>query len=298
MGIVDLDGLPEGLIINNPETALQKLQRFAIDGYPALKVVTDYDRTLTRGVPGVNFTTWDVLCTLLPADRQVTYHKLTDRYQGPEFAGRLPLEEAIIWWSDSLDLFIGTLTAQAIRDIAAQTMLRDGVIEMFRVCNMHNIPSVVLSAGVHDLIDATLAQRKVTPTAILATKLVMDKTGLVCAWDQATLVHILNKKELGHDTVASLREKHPNTILIGDSPEDPGMVEGDERVFRIRVHDPNIDDPAMAVYIERSACAGYDAVVMGDVLPIAELIEWIGRGGKPLPSLSVKTRQPINEPLS
>lgn len=106
--VVDSRAIPEGLIIAAPGAFQVKVADFVAAGVASMHAVLDFDRTLTVKKLGSDdeVTTWHILREHLPKDGQVRYQDLFDTYRSRELAGTMTREDAIIWWSDILNLFV------------------------------------------------------------------------------------------------------------------------------------------------------------------------------------------------
>ncbi len=273
--------IPEDLIVADSSGLLDKLSRFAIDGAMGLHAVLDFDRTLTVKRPNTNdeVTTWHILREYLPDSAKTEYQSLFNTYRVREFSGTMTQEEAIEWWSATLNLFVEHNIN--LNDVEAtfleRASIRPGTEELFELFESSAIPSTILSAGIHDVIDIWTRKYKINPTLTLSTKLQTDPEGVISGWHQDTLVHVLNKSEVGHEDLEAIRNERPNTLVIGDSMDDATMAKGDDRVLRIRLLDQRDDDNNQDHEIERTF-ERFDALITtGTMHPISELVKTIVR---------------------
>jgi 2-hydroxy-3-keto-5-methylthiopentenyl-1-phosphate phosphatase len=153
--------------------------------------------------------------------------------------------------------------------------LRAGAKDLFTVCELRDIPTVVLSSGIRNVIEIIAEHYDIHPGYILSNDLTVDNTGFVRGWRRETLVHMLNKNEMGHDELSRLRHERPNVLLLGDVPDDTRMVVGDS-VLRIRVLDPRKGEGStLEGALQASFDAGYDLAVMHDLAPAAHILQWL-----------------------
>jgi HAD superfamily phosphoserine phosphatase-like hydrolase len=271
---------------SNPDV-MSKLASFALAGSESFHVVSDFDLTLTAGKqPGQNIGTWDVMDELLPPEGVERHTAIYNSFRPIEIQGKLTAEIAREKWSETLDLI--TSYPIDIDDVEAAFLsvaqLRRGARELFDVCRANNVPTVVLSSGIRNVIQTMAEHYQIHPTYILSNDLEFDDTTrLVTGWRRDSLVHILNKNEMGHSELAALRRTRPNVLLLGDVPDDVRMVEGDS-VLRIRILDPRkgeIHDLEAAKQV--SFDCGYDLVVEHDLQPVVRIVEWLA------PLIAVKT---------
>jgi hypothetical protein len=153
--------------------------------------------------------------------------------------------------------------------------LRDGAQALFAACEQSGMPTVILSSGIRNVIQQMAAHYGIHPTHILSNDLEVDAAGLVTGWRRDTLIHMLNKQEMGHAELASLRATRPNVLLIGDVPDDTKMVTGDN-VIRVRVLDPRKGETFhLDTTLQTSFDAGYDLIVKHSLQPVANILQWL-----------------------
>ena len=148
---------------------------------------------------------------------------------------------------------------------------RAHVKELFNLCRKKRIPTVLISAGIRDVINIWCEQYGIKPTKVLSTKLLFSDTGFIKGWSRKSLIHALNKREKGHGELTKIKLKRPNTILIGDSTDDALMVDGEENVIRIMIHDPRKD---AAEEPDRKLLQKFDLLIKdGTLFPVVKLIK-------------------------
>jgi phosphoserine phosphatase len=269
----------EGFIPHDYEAVVAKLSNLALEGVATLHVVSDWDRTLTHNGGGRDITSWGVVQSLLPQEGWDEDQAMYDVFHPKELDGSLTEEEARQWWAASLGLHVNNHTnirdlQSAVDNVGMQP--RPGARELFELCRDLKIPTVVLSAGVKNVIEWVTAKNGMQPSVILATELLTDSEGRVIGWEEDTLIHALNKRERGHDQISQIRQLRPNAILLGDDNEDPGMIDGTDNVVRLQIKDR---EPTRQEEL-RSVAVGYDAIVVGSLFPVAALTEWIANANR------------------
>ncbi|HSX17558.1 MAG TPA: HAD-IB family phosphatase [Patescibacteria group bacterium] len=267
---------PDGFTINEPAKVLTKLQRFAQAGAGHTYFLFDFDRTLTTSKhTGDNTTTWEIMHGLLPLEGQKTNNAIRDKYLSLESAGLLSSEDSHRWLSSQLDLhkMHGT-SAQNIKRAAKAVRLRDGSREVFDACSEAHIPTVILSAGIRDIIELIMAEHSIHPSELLSVKLQFASNGRIIGWDKDSTVLANNKRETVKQQLSHITAARPYVVLIGDTTDDARMVDGDDTVLRVRVWDPQEGERSDA-YLKQSFKAGYDMVVDEDLSPLAPLISWL-----------------------
>jgi phosphoserine phosphatase len=263
----------------NPQKTLRKIAAFAETGHNALHIVSDFDLTLTAGKqPGHNLGTWDVMDELMPPEGVQRHTEIYNSFRPIEIQGGLTEEVCIEKWSETLDLI--TSYRMSINDVRSAFLsvatLRDGAKEIFDVCAINSIPTVVLSSGITNVITIIADHYGIRPDHILSNTLEVDETGHVSGWRRDMLIHMMNKHEMGHANMSALQSSRPHTILLGDVPDDARMVTGDDHVLRVRVLDPRKGETHdQKLVLQKSFDAGYDLVVEDSLQPVAHIVRWI-----------------------
>jgi HAD superfamily phosphoserine phosphatase-like hydrolase len=267
-----------GFIANDPVNVTAKIERFARAGAARIHFLFDFDQTLTtRKHTGRDVTTWQILHGLLPKEGKKISKELRVKYLALESAGKLSVQDSNDWSLSILDLhrFHGT-NMNAIREIAKQVKLRDGTRELFDICHQTDIPTIILSAGIRDIIELIAHENGINPTILLSIKLQIAQDGRIIGWDKNSMVFTHNKREKVEQELFRIRAQRPLTVLVGDTLEDAQMVDGDENVLRIRVCDMTRDELKTDIeYLQQSFAAGYDMIIEEDLEPLAKLTEWL-----------------------
>lgn len=233
-------------ISKDKKKTLKKIEFLLNSGEKRVHLVLDFDRTLTwsRNKFGENITTWEILQRRLPLKGKEEYQRLYNKYRSLEIKNELKTADAICWWESVIKLYIKyKLKWSDIKnDIEKKMPTRPCVKKMFDICDKKNIPTIIISAGIKNIIELWCQKFKIRPTKILCTNLFFDSKGYIKGWDKEHMIHILNKKERGHEEISRMRKMRPNIILIGDSIDDASMVDGTKNVLRIIVNDPRRDE--------------------------------------------------------
>lgn len=221
--------------LGNKEKIEKKISRFIKAGAEKLHLVMDFDRTLTTA--GAT-TSWQFLNNHLPHTGQIKSNELFEHYYPLEKSNKLTSKDAVLWWKSNIRL----LTQHRINlyeieeDFIKEIKIRPYTRELFDLCNKAKITTVILSGGLKDVIDIWFDCHQIKPSLVLATKLIINSKGEIVDWEKKTLIHILNKREMGHAELTKIRKTKPNIILLGDSLQDAQMVEGKEDVLRILIN--------------------------------------------------------------
>lgn len=267
-----------GFIHKNRKEVLKKFDRFALAGLAKIHLVIDFDRTLTigRNKSNEDITTWQALKEHLPHTAFNRYYELFNKYRPLEIEGKLNIQGAETWWKEVLSLFAERRInlVEVEKDFLIKVSIRPQAKELFDFCKKQNIPTVILSAGIKDVIDLWAKTYLVNPTLVLSTKLNINSKGDIVGWEENSLIHTLNKEEKGHAELKKVRQKRPYVILVGDSIEDAGMVKGVENVLRIRINDPRGDARMDRDMFVRKTFEKYDLMIEnGKFSPILRLLQ-------------------------
>ncbi|OMP04027.1 Pyrimidine 5'-nucleotidase, eukaryotic [Corchorus olitorius] len=228
-------------VINNPQSLNQKIAAIRNAGPSKLQVIADFDGTLTsHGLLQQGNPEYD-------AKRQALY----EYYHPLEFSPTIPLEEKTKlmeeWWGKTHDLLIeGGLTYDAIVNSVANSSIafRDGVVELFEFLEERDVPVLIFSAGLADIIEEVLRQkvhRSFKNIKIVSNRMVFDDCGRLVSF-KGKLIHVLNKNEHALDMAAPLHDQigdidkpitdntsvkqRTNVLLLGDHIGDLGMSDG------------------------------------------------------------------------
>lgn len=256
------------------QTKLELLQAHTPD---ELHLVLDFDRTLTVALnpDDDGATTWQILMRHLPTAGQDEYHRLYAQYRPLEISGDMDAATYTIWRDAVLDLFVQNKVSllDIEKDFLDSVNIRPGAVELLRICRQLRIPTVILSAGVKDVIDILLAAADVQADLVLSTQLLTDDAGKVIGWDPETVVNTMTKRESSLTAMSSIRRERPFCILVGDSLEDADMADGDANVLRVRVIDPRAGERKPLEQELAQTYERFDAAITDNSLqPIVEII--------------------------
>lgn len=256
------------------ESVWFKLERFRAAGPDKLHVVLDFDHTLTAGmIPGQNVGTFQILHEVLPEAVKPIHDAQYNKYRPIEAAHELTEEMSKKWYTEALNLLSTSgINMLVAKDAMLRTIkARQGSHELFAASHESQVPVVVLSAGVKQMIQLVMDKYKLDPDLVLATEFTVRPDDLVDGWKPKTLIHTMNKHERSHAQLAGLKEERPNVIVVGDELADAGMVSGD--ALRIRVFDPRVGETINETeYEKESFAAGYDLIVKYSLAPVANLV--------------------------
>lgn len=241
-----INAVLKGFVVADSLSVSDKLSDFLKDGPEKLHLAADFDRTMTESktIDNLNISTWELLSRYLSPEAKTKYQELYEIYRPKEALGEMTIEDAIIWWESTLVLYRDSRVGldQIENEIITNMPARADAQRLFKICVQKRIPTIIISAGLADIIDLWCQKMEIIPTVVVSTRLTFTAERIISGWEKGSLVHVLNKKEQGHDEITKIRRTRPNTILIGDSVHDADMVEGKNDVIRILVNDPRNDD--------------------------------------------------------
>lgn len=210
-------------------------------GKHRLQVVSDFDRTLTmveyKGKPCLTSNSLFEKSRFIPVEMREEFDKLRDYYMKLEHDPKLTREQKIPymieWWKKSFSLVVESgVTKEELNEIVqnSQTHLRTGCDWFFFTLERYDIPLLIFSAGLGDIIQEWLIQQcgKFKNQKIVSNFMKFDKeTGKIIGF-QDELIHVFNKNEssVTDPEYQKYIENRHNLILLGDSIGDIDMSTG------------------------------------------------------------------------
>lgn len=228
----------------------QKTNTFRKAGPLSFHVVADFDRTLTSAfIEGKKFLSSYALIRegkYLTAEYPARAHALFDRYHPYEVDQTISAAEKNKWmnqwWSEHFELMKESgMNKAVIDDIVLQrkVQFRAGALDFLDLLSRNNIPILILSAGLGDLIKELLeSEGKLTSNVhLLSNFYVFDEQGIVIGKKNKQFIHTFNKNEVEVKKTPYYKEiaTRKKVLLLGDSLGDLGMSEGMEHDTIIRV---------------------------------------------------------------
>lgn len=230
------------VIIPDPEKLKRIKQAIAEAGLGKLHVLADFDRTLTTAF--VDGKSVPSLISILRDGGYLTHgyaeraHALFEKYHPIETDPNIPFEKKKAamdeWWKTHFKLLIdsGFEKSDLEKAVASgKVKLREGFAEFADFLNMRGIPLVIMSSS-------GLGTESIALYLKQAGKL-SDNVHIICneyEWNEEgkvvgvrePIIHALNKYEIAVQDFPAfdvVRDRK-NVILLGDGPDDIGMVQG------------------------------------------------------------------------
>ncbi|XP_035671284.1 cytosolic 5'-nucleotidase 3-like [Branchiostoma floridae] len=218
----------------------QVLSNLVAAGKQKLRVISDFDQTLSRyAVDGVRCPmSHDVIAqsSLMSEQTRVKVKKVVDYYYPKEISLTIPMSEKVQlmvdYWTQIHDIFLASdLNQQDISSTIHSNSppLREGYDAFMSALHQHDIPLLVFSAGLGDVIQEMFAKYSVVyPNCrVVSNFMKFDDAGKLVGFHDP-LIHIFNKNKsvLPDESYFTEQRKRTNVILLGDSPGDLQMADG------------------------------------------------------------------------
>ena len=207
--------------------------KFPITDYDNLYVVADFDRTITKGN---SKTSWSILShsDLVPKEYTDERNALYDIYRPIEIDEQIDLETKSIkmkeWFHKHIELFVKYHTSEEIFEKAATDLrvmeFRKGGKEFIEFLHEHNIPLIIISAGVGNFIESFFKHNDCFLDNIyISSNKIIFKDGIASGVDN-NIIHSLNKNEVSlPDEIYEKIKNRNKVILLGDQVSDLNMVD-------------------------------------------------------------------------
>lgn len=233
--------LKDSVIIGDPVKFEAKKKKFLEGGKDALQIITDFDLTMTKfwvnGKRGMSCHGVIEHSTVLGAEFSNRTHQLFEKYYPIEINPEISKEEKtpmmIEWWSSAHDLMMEYgLKKHHIKEmfVGANIDVRDKCAELLEYSSNENLPLLIFSAGLANVLKEFLTMRGVYHPNIHVVSNLMDfdENGDLRAFE-GELIHTMNKNATVLKKVAAgwaHDEKRKNILLLGDNLGDIHMSDG------------------------------------------------------------------------
>ncbi|KAI8067597.1 pyrimidine 5'-nucleotidase [Gongronella butleri] len=284
--------IPTVKIRHVPATT-EKLAKIVKDGKENLHFICDFDMTMSRhwvrnkvtdalernssshGVPA----RYD----RLNAEFKKETARLYNTYYPIEIDKSMPFDEKvphmIKWWKQAHEILVAqNLTRQDIQNMVSQVNieLRPTLAEVLARCCETQVPFLVFSAGIRDIIEEILKKKDLLfdNMHIVSNRMKFNDQG-VCDGFNDPLIHVFNKSEFQLETTPyfPLIKDRGNVILVGDSLGDLQMSQGVKHDLCLNIGFLNHD----IEHLEPRYLQAFDIVIEGDanMNPILEILQHI-----------------------
>ncbi|XP_043220593.1 cytosolic 5'-nucleotidase 3-like isoform X2 [Amphibalanus amphitrite] len=226
--------------MKDPAKVANMVSQLVSEGPSKLQVILDFDHTLTRVHDNGNkcACTWEILdrSDLMPQMYRDETNRLRDKYYPIEIDPHMTVAEkvpyAVEWYTQAHEVLIKTgLKKQdlvnMVKDSTAQ--FRSGTDRLLEDLHRLNVPVLIFSAGLGDLIHVMLDQQAKDHDNIKVVSNYMrfDEEGKMIGFTDE-MIHMYNKNENAvHSSSYFERLKgRNNVILMGDNVGDLHMADG------------------------------------------------------------------------
>jgi 5'-nucleotidase len=267
----------DNIIISNPEEFQKKKEKFVSGGVGKLHVLSDFDKTLTRAVYSGN-RAGSIISHLrngkyLSEDYARKAHELFDKYHPIEIDSNIEQEEKnekmFEWWKAHKNLLVDSGFSKRIVEECVGEMIdekypefREGVIEFLKNLGENEIPLIIMTASLGDLVSEFMDRNGVFSdnVHVIGNGFNYDSEGNAVSVKK--IIHVFNKHEMEIRELPIYLElvERKNVLLLGDSLGDVKMVGGFDYdgLIKIGFLNGNVDDNLNKYKKE------YDVVILDD----------------------------------
>lgn len=249
------------IIIVNKKEFNKKKKEFKIQGKEQIQILSDFDRTLTKGYYSSKKAS-SIISYLrngnyLTKDYPDKAHELFDIYHpieiDPNISIKIKKQKMQEWWEKHFELLIESgldlkTIKKAVKEMTEKNNLelRYNHEEFFNILKNNNIPLIIISSSIGDMLLEFLKIKGLLSNNlhIISNLLEFDKNGKSIGIKK--IIHVFNKNEIEIKDSPIYKEiiKRKNILLLGDSIGDLGMIENIDydNVIKIGFLDDNIEN--------------------------------------------------------
>ncbi|CAH0560044.1 unnamed protein product [Brassicogethes aeneus] len=226
--------------INNPDKFNEILKQIIEDGPSKLQVLSDFDKTITKQHDNgkTHLSSFGIFekCPSLTDEFVKTVDGLNKKYYPMEMDPHIPLKEKYQlmeeWWGQSENALRGLVVSPKEMEVVCKQLgpsLRDGTNIAFDMLHQEEVPVLVFSAGLGDIVKLVLNQKDVLlPNVKIVSNFLKYNSEGVIEGFTAPAIHVFNKNEyaIKNTEFYNCIIDRTNVILLGDSIGDAKMAEG------------------------------------------------------------------------
>ena len=216
-----------------------KIRAILNGGKERFQILTDFDKTLSSyfvdgGLKG--HSSFQVIeeSSQMGASVQDSLKALHAKYYPLEMSPTLSSEEKtplmIEWYKSSFNIGLNAGIQKALLPSMVKetrVALRSGMDEFFRKVKMFDIPTLVASAGLGDVIDEVFIQQADLPSqvSVLANFYEFNEEGIAVGLQNKEMLHTFNKDKISllHKPYFDAQSNRTNALVMGDTLGDPTM---------------------------------------------------------------------------
>ncbi|CAI5702323.1 unnamed protein product [Peronospora effusa] len=238
------------MFVRDADDFARKWKKFSTDRLDTLVVIADFDYTLTPAYKKTSddqaLSTHRILMEseAMGPQAETIARKIFEKYYPIEQSATLTRKEKlpfmIQWWTETHELIVKHgVSKKAVCKAVEESDItfREGFMEIFELLARENVPVLIFSAGLYDVIHAvlnkeyakTIAKMPPKNVHVISNMMRFDENDKVVGFD-GTLIHSLNKNasalvETDFWKQCQLEKRH-NILLLGDSLGDSNMANG------------------------------------------------------------------------
>jgi len=284
--MMERKGASSSVIVPDPKSLARKRAALVGGGAEQLQVIADFDRTITRasvnGARGASCHGVMESLECLSAEYREEAKLLFDKYYPLEIcehmttAQKLPL--MMEWYEQGHDLLLREGVAKHhIQAAVAQAnlALREGVCPIIHTLQAAQVPLLIFSAGIANVIDEVMRQKfgELTESTHIISNWMQYNSEDVCVGFSTPLIHMFNKNEsqtTGSAFAATVAQRG-NVLLMGDGLGDVTMADGipHNTVLKVGFLNEKVDE------LLPKYCEIYDVIIThdGDMEYVVDLIQ-------------------------
>ena len=277
----------QNIFIRNKDELDQKIKKFVDGGAEKLHLIADFDRTLTPAFIGGKRATTSFAQAREDGHLGEEYTKkaqaLFDHYYPIEISSGISDDERSTamqeWYENHLSLLIEYGITRDIMDdivVKGKIILRSGGVDFFRLLNQKQIPVLIFSAGLWDIIKSYFMKNSLLTSNVhlISNFFNFSNDGRAIDYIKPA-IHTSNKNEIEVSHTPYFRElgERKNVLLLGNDIGDLGMSEGFDFDEIIRIGFLNKEEKQNEEEFKKA----YDVVIEddGDMDYVNELLEKI-----------------------
>ncbi|XP_043802731.1 7-methylguanosine phosphate-specific 5'-nucleotidase isoform X1 [Apis laboriosa] len=275
---IDLDDFPtlklKHVHVKDKKNLLRTINTMLTGGCNSLQIVTDFDLTLTKQhINGKKvLSSFGIFskCKQLPEIYTKESNRLYKKYRpieiDPDLSIQIKTEAMTDWMIAAEEILKGIpFDPNEISEVSKiyGTNLRDGTKELLTKLYLAEVPVLVFSAGLGDIVQAILENQEILFNNVkIISNFLKYEDGKLAGFQNKGLIHVFNKNEHAiEQEYFKVFEKRKNILLMGDTIGDASMVDGMLNtcaVLKIGFLYDNVES-SLASYMEK-----FDIVLVDD----------------------------------
>jgi len=225
--------------MRDAEAVIRTIEKIHKGGAKRLQVVTDFDLTMTKqhedGKHVLSSFGMFTKCCQVPKAYKEADVRLYEKYRPIEKDPNISLEKKIAameeWMVASREIMQDFEFDPKELDEVAKTFgtaLRDGCKELVHKLNAAEVPVMVFSAGLGDMVEAVLKAHDASSDNVKIISNFINYNGSqVAGFKGNRMIHVFNKNEHAMDNeYFNVLEGRKNVLLMGDMTGDASMADG------------------------------------------------------------------------